>query len=803
MTESADLIELSVSTHFYNKENCAPMRPNRSGELSNLWAFGAYERMHWTPPQIEEHVTSGKSIAVGVYRNNWVREDNFISAQIMGIDFDDNQDVTHLLRDPFVEAHAFLLYPTPSSTPQNPRSRVLFILGQKIADVATYRKLLRRLLMRFEVKNADDQCKDAARRFYGSTQRGYRVFDEVRLPLAVLEALPQHPDENRPANIIEPAFITSVLDDELYKPYVEKALEDEFRCLMSTGEHRNNALYVTSRAVGELVSAPWTRLNRSTVEHDLFTAAQANGYVSKDGEHAARATIRSGIEAGMAEPRAQPINTRPLKIQTAQAPPLTVVPPPVNGVEKPKGRDARPPLPQLAALTDEQVAEAASGRRWLDSYIEWATQASPLTPRIFHEGIGLWLLASVSTRRMCVRIGGEYIYPNLYLLIIARTTIYRKSTAMKLAKQVLAKANLTSLLLPAEATPEALFDELAGIKPPNFETLPEDARRRWMMGRAVAAQRSFFKDEVSSLFASFKKDYMAGLHEIFLQGYDADVDQLDKRLKSLGIVTVKKPCLSFLGATTPGMFGKYVGTEEHESGLLPRFAILTPDGDLPYRDSADELAEPTELIEQLKRVFMDALPWHGDSKPTAPAEFAEVQPPDVAAVSFAPEAFDQLKRYRRVMGFDFVHNESITDIQAAFYARLGTMAYKVAMLLAAVDSGKRGFRIEARHAYAAQQVCEAWRESLHRLEGDVNKAKGGDSDDNKVLSYIRQSGAKGVTLREIMQFCNLRPRAKAVEALTILADDGLIERYDYKPEGRGRPTQYYRMIGLVQPTGGK
>lgn len=802
MPDASDLIELSVSHHFYNKENCAPMRPNRSGELSNLWAFGAYERVKWTPAQITEHITSGKSIAVGVYKNNWCREDNFISAQLMGIDFDDNQDVTTLLRDKFVDDYAYLIYPTPSSTPANPRSRVLFILDQPIEDVGQYRKRLRRLLQRFQIANADEQCKDAARRFYGSTQKGHSAVDCARLPVTVLESLPKHPDEDRPANIIEPAFITSVMDSELYKPYIDKALEEEFRGLMTTGEHRNNALYVTSRAVGELVSAPWSGLSRSSVEHDLYTAAQANGYIAKDGEHAARATIRSGIEAGMAEPRPQPTNIRTLNAPTVQPPTLTVVPP-VNGVAPAKTRDARPPLPTLAALSDAQMTEAANGRKWLDTYVEWATQASPLTPRLFHEGIGLWLLASVSTRRMCVHIGGEFIYPNLYLLIIARTTIYRKSTAMKLAKQVLAKANLTSLLLPAEATPEALFDELAGIKPPNFETLPEDARKRWMMGRAVAAQRSFFKDEVSSLFASFKKDYMAGLHEIFLQGYDADVDQLDKRLKSLGIVTVKKPCLSFLGATTPGMFGKYVGTEEHESGLLPRFAILTPDADLPYRDPADELAEPTMLVEQLKRMFMDALPWHGETRPTAPAEFAEVQPPDVMTVGFAPEAFDQLKRYRRVMGFDFVHNETITDIQAAFYARLGTMAYKVAMLLAAVETGQRGFRIEARHAYAAQQICETWRESLHRLEGDVNKAKGGDSDDNKVLGYIRQSGIKGVTLREIMQFCNLRPRAKAVEALTILADDGLIEKYDYKPEGRGRPTQYYRMIGLVQSTGSK
>jgi hypothetical protein len=485
--------------------------------------------------------------------------------------------------------------------------------------------------------------------------------------------------------------------------------------------------------------------------------------------------------------------------------PVPTVKPSTNGanptptpVVKPPAKLLRPVLPPFARLTPEQEREASRGRDWLNDYMDWAVDASPLTPRSFHEAMALWLLATVSTRRMHCRIGAEDIYPNLYVLIVGKTTIYRKSTAMKLVKSVLHRAGLSALLLPSDVTPEALFDELAGVKPVNFETLPADAKDRWVKGRAVAAQRSFMKDEASSIFASLKRDYMAGLSELLLQGYDGDSGTLDKRLKSKGIITVKDLCLSFLGATTPIMYAKYVGNEERENGFAARFAIITPDRDMQYRAPSDQTDIPPSVILKIGNLFRKVLPWHGDKEPSASVLMEEVQTPPSMHVMFSPGAFESLNNYRRALGWDMPLSEAIDDSKAASYARLGTMAFKVAMLLAAVDADERPVRIEDRHAYAAQMIVEEWRESLHRLDQDIAKSKAVDNDDNKVLELIRQSGLYGVTMREIMQACNIRPRAKAIDALTVLADDGLIEKFDRKPDGRGRPTVCYRASGIAE-----
>ena len=65
-------------------------------------------------------------------------------------------------------------------------------------------------------------------------------------------------------------------------------------------DHRNDGFNRAGFIFGRLVAAG--RLERDKAESDLFKVAVANGYVDKDGEDAARATILSGISAGLLEP---------------------------------------------------------------------------------------------------------------------------------------------------------------------------------------------------------------------------------------------------------------------------------------------------------------------------------------------------------------------------------------------------------------------------------------------------------------------------------------------------------------------
>lgn len=84
--------------------------------------------------------------------------------------------------------------------------------------------------------------------------------------------------------------------------YVEKAVREEMELLRSTPEgQRNDQLNRSSFAMGQIVGAGW--LDRGRAEAELKAAAHA---IDHGREPGMSATIRSGLESGMREPRQAP-----------------------------------------------------------------------------------------------------------------------------------------------------------------------------------------------------------------------------------------------------------------------------------------------------------------------------------------------------------------------------------------------------------------------------------------------------------------------------------------------------------------
>lgn len=86
--------------------------------------------------------------------------------------------------------------------------------------------------------------------------------------------------------------------------YAQAALRDEVERLsaMREGQGRNAALNAAAKRMGEMVGSGW--IDGQTVENALWEAAAQNGYRAEDGDQAALATLRSGLTAAIASPRA-------------------------------------------------------------------------------------------------------------------------------------------------------------------------------------------------------------------------------------------------------------------------------------------------------------------------------------------------------------------------------------------------------------------------------------------------------------------------------------------------------------------
>ncbi len=84
-------------------------------------------------------------------------------------------------------------------------------------------------------------------------------------------------------------------------PYALAALARELDRIAGSRSGRNQQLNASAFSLGQLVGAGV--LDRSLVEQELLGAAEACGYVAKDGFAAARSTIKSGLDRGERSPR--------------------------------------------------------------------------------------------------------------------------------------------------------------------------------------------------------------------------------------------------------------------------------------------------------------------------------------------------------------------------------------------------------------------------------------------------------------------------------------------------------------------
>lgn len=126
-----------------------------------------------TVQQLIDHIAGGGAFTPALLRAGKRSNDTFVSAQLVGLDFDAGVSVAQLAAVDFVRQHAALVYPTASSTPECRKSRVLFVLDAPVTDATLYRGVVEALAAHVSaaVGSAADHTSDPARLFYGSTNQ--------------------------------------------------------------------------------------------------------------------------------------------------------------------------------------------------------------------------------------------------------------------------------------------------------------------------------------------------------------------------------------------------------------------------------------------------------------------------------------------------------------------------------------------------------------------------------------------------------------------------------------------------------
>lgn len=402
-------------------------------------------------------------------------------------------------------------------------------------------------------------------------------------------------------------------------------------------------------------------------------------------------------------------------------------------------------------LTEEERFRCKHYRTVIDDYFDWATSVGDAAPAYHIAGAFVILSALIAgSVRLPTRYGT--VVPNLWFMILADTTLTRKSTAMDLAVDLIVEID-SAAIAATDASVEGLLTTMS--------TRP-------------GKPSIFLRDEFTGLLESMKrKDYMAGMMEAFTKLYDG---KFQKKTLSKSTVEIRDPILIMFVGGIKSRTMELISFEHINSGFLPRFIIVTASTDTTkVRPLGPPTPQSTEGRDRLLATFRGMHTYY--NPPMVPGQLAM---PSWSA-ELTPEAWIRYNQFEDTMTQIGV-NSSMPELMTPMMVRLCNSGLKAAVLLAASRQEPRLVVTELDLVKAFFYV-ETWKSHAIQV---VNNA--GKSADEKVLERIYQqidrAGDEGIARGRVMQNFHLSAK-EANNFFETLLQRGLI-RTD-----KGRSTKLY------------
>lgn len=150
--------------------------------------YKTFKQQTITPHGFAAHIYNGYPF-IPPYSNGRRLEENYTTAYHVAFDFDsEGSSLDHLMQDKGIaDQFASFAYSTPSSTPEQPKSRVVFIIPEGIDSSVKMRQLYAAIASRFKEEGSitDPSCKDPLRLYYGSYRCEVRPNWSALFPSAV------------------------------------------------------------------------------------------------------------------------------------------------------------------------------------------------------------------------------------------------------------------------------------------------------------------------------------------------------------------------------------------------------------------------------------------------------------------------------------------------------------------------------------------------------------------------------------------------------------------------------------------
>lgn len=188
---------------------------------------------------------------------------------------------------------------------------------------------------------------------------------------------------------------------------------------------------------------------------------------------------------------------------------------------------------------------------WLNSYLVYTNESE--SPEVFHLWCGISAIAGALQRRCWYDMGYFQVHPNLYTILVSPPGRCKKSTAMRIARNVLGYAPGVEFTVDSTTRERLILDMAAAYKD----------------GQSAMTA---YSSEFATMLTSSGMDMVAFLTDIF----DSPIEWVH-RTKSGGTNKIKAPSLNLIAATTPAWMATAMPLDTVGIGLTSRIIFVYSD----------------------------------------------------------------------------------------------------------------------------------------------------------------------------------------------------------------------------------
>ena len=383
---------------------------------------------------------------------------------------------------------------------------------------------------------------------------------------------------------------------------------------------------------------------------------------------------------------------------------------------------------------------------FIDEYTNWAKTVTD-APEQYHRVTGTVILSTIMTPYIYLETSYGRIMPNIWAMILAGTTVTRKSTSMDLAMTMLDDV-MDDYMLATDGSPEGLLTELS------------------MRDGKVSV---FHRDEITGFMAQISgRDYLAGLLESFTRLYDG---KREKRILRRESIEIEKPRLVFMAGGIKTKMEELVGMEHIRSGFLPRFLFVTgstssdqirPIGPPPKAQKIMSTVGESHRDQVLNKLYKLAKYYtFEDSQSGASVVAGVVKVSAPKPKSFEIEGTDEAWERIRQLKDDAIkigEASSAPELYTPLYDRLSNTVIKVAILLAGADYSTT---LTLTHVQKAIALSQEWIEAVTDFASAIEQAPEMNPFEkkiDKIVFFVASKFPEPVTERDLMDKFRIRKK---------------------------------------------